>query len=295
MSDYNHILPTQTYYAQNDPLFQSVFNAAGGASPTFDNVTVTGTLAVDGNLNSNDIILNPTGDGATLWVTGDADIIFRPAAGAGFDTTNLTMSTTAFSGYPSGTVNGVSLSGTQVNGSPFLAGTFFVYGSGGNTQSTNIPAVDASGSKLNFLASGIQLNGTDILIPPAPRYFNWSANNPGGSMLLGNQTLDVTTNVTVNAGNLYRVSFEVYMVQITPATGLISIYSDTSPIDYAVVIPTSSITSALDFRASYTMLVRPSDTTFKMLVNNSSNQNVNLTWLPILLEDLGPEPAAPTG
>jgi hypothetical protein len=162
-------------------------------------------------------------------------------------------------------------------------------------------AVPAAGSQeLRITPVGIEtpqltLAGA-VFTNPKPRFFNWSASNPGGSMVLPSLgTLDVTLNATVNAANLYRITFEVYMVQTTAGTGEVAIYADSSPLVYADVIPTTAITPALDFRRSYCMICDPSDSTLKIVVNNTSNQQVNITWLPILLEDLGPQPTAPTG
>lgn len=132
-----------------------------------------------------------------------------------------------------------------------------------------------------------------VFYNPKPSYFNWSANNPGGSMVLNNGVLDVTLNKAVDATHLYRVTFEVYIVQNVAAAGLIQIYTDTAPIVYADVIPTSAVTPALDFRRSYSMIVNPSVSQFKLLIQNTSANAVNLTWQPILLEDLGAQPAAP--
>jgi hypothetical protein len=135
-----------------------------------------------------------------------------------------------------------------------------------------------------------------VFTNPKPQFFNYSASNPAGSMVLASLgTLDVTLNATVNAANLYRITFEVYIVQATPGTGEVSIYADSSPLVYFDVIPTTSITPSLDFRRSYCGICNPSDSSLKIIVNNTSTEQVNLTWQPILLEDLGPQPAAPTG
>ena len=162
-------------------------------------------------------------------------------------------------------------------------------------------AVPASGSQeLRVTANGIEtpqltLAGA-VFTNPKPQFFNWSASCPGGSMVLpALGTLDVTLNATVLSANLYRITFEVYIVQTVAGTGEVAIYADSSPLVYFDVIPTTSITPALDFRRSYCGICDPSDSTLKILVNNTSNQQVNITFLPILLEDLGPQPTAPTG
>lgn len=135
-----------------------------------------------------------------------------------------------------------------------------------------------------------------VFTNPKPTFFNWSANCPGGSMVLPSLgTLDVTTNAVVNSAHLYRITFEVYMLQATPATGLVELYLDCSPIVFVDNVPTSAITSALDFRRSYCAIVNPSDSGLKLLVTNTSTEQVNLTFVTVLLEDLGPQPTAPTG
>lgn len=135
-----------------------------------------------------------------------------------------------------------------------------------------------------------------VFTNPKPSFFNYSANNPGGSMVLPATTAyDVTQNFVVNSDHLYRITLEVYIVQNTPSAGIIGIYTDSSPIVYVDNIPTSAVTPALDFRRSYCCICNPSDSSLKILVNNSSGEAVNFTWEPILIEDLGTQPTAPTG
>lgn len=167
-----------------------------------------------------------------------------------------------------------------------------------NVADGAVPTIAEEG--LRVTEDGIQvpqlvLDG-EVFTNPKPRFFNWSANNPGGSMVLpATTTYDVTQNLVVNSAHLYRITLEVYIVQNVASPGIIGIYTDSAPIVYADNIPTSAVTPASDFRRSYCFICDPSDSTLKVLVNNTSGQPVNFTWLPILLEDLGPQPTAPTG
>jgi hypothetical protein len=200
--------------------------------------------------------------------------------------------------------NGLTIAGDTI--SPGAGNTELIVARGSGTSGfidffaglVNGVVPTAGTQELRVTSAGIEtpqltLDGA-VFTNPKPQFFNWSVNNPGGSMVLPSLgTLDVTSNFVVNSAHLYRITIEVYMVQSTPATGIVGIYTDTSPIVYADNIPTSSITPALDFRRSYCFICNPSDSTLKILVNNTSTQQVNLTWLPILLEDLGVQPTAP--
>jgi hypothetical protein len=255
-------LPTATHASASVAYFRTLDN------DVFTSIVADNVSAATGD------VLTLQGESATITIGGSSAI-----NGLGVTWNTITSG--------NGNVEFITGSGSGVGDMVFYPGM------------SNTTAPTSANEKFRITSAGIvtpqlTLAGA-VFYNPKPSFFNWSANNPGGSMLLNNGVLDVTLNKAVDSTHLYRVTFEVYMVQNTAASGLVQIYTDTSPIVYADVIPTSAITPALDFRRSYSMIVNPSASLFKILINNTSANAVNLTWQPILLEDLGVQPTAPTG
>jgi len=251
------------------------------------------SVLLDNDINTDNLVINP--DDGALWINSNASISFNPGPGPGYTSNTYSLSYANFTGYD-GSNSGVVFSRFGQSGGAFEVGTLYLYGSGGDFTTNNVPAIDASGGVIDFKADSLSLNGVALAIPPAPRYFNWSANCPGGGMVITNTIFDITQNISVDSSHLYRVSFEVAIGQASTDGGLFSIYTDTSPIVYASVIKSVDVANALDFRQSFSLIVKPSDSNMKLIIQSTSANSANLNFgSGILIEDLGVQPTIPTG